>query len=88
MHIVGVSFDTPEANQAWAEDEAFAFELWTDSDKTLAIYYGSVSDESANYAGRITRLLGADGALLLEYDEVGVSTSPQEVLEDCTLLFQ
>lgn len=33
-------------------------------------------------------LLGADGALLLEYTEdISVGTHPAQVLDDCTILF-
>ncbi len=87
MTIVGVSFDSPSANQAWAEEEGYTFDLWTDDDKTLALYYGAARNESTSIPDRITRLLGADGAVLLEYDDVNYSTSPQDVLEDCQALF-
>ncbi len=87
MKIVGVSFDDPATNQAWAEEEGYAYELWTDGDKTLALYYGAAKNERASTPDRITRLLGDDGAVLLEYDDVDYSTSPQDVLEDCQALF-
>ncbi len=87
MQIVGISFDAPEVNQEFAEAEGFAYDLWTDDDKTLALTYGAISSESAAYAGRVTRLLGKDGELLLEYDQVDFGTNPQEVLEDCEQLF-
>ena len=38
-------------------------------------------------ARRVTRLLGADGALLLEYGVGLVLTHPSHVLEDCQKLF-
>ena len=87
MHIVGASFDTPADNQAWAEDEEFAFELWSDDDKTLALYYGSISKDSTSYAGRVTRILDESGVLVDEFDGVNTSTGPQDVLEDCQALF-
>lgn len=87
MKIVGVSFDEPSANQAWAEEEGYLFDLWTDDDKTLALYYGAAESDRATVPERITRLLGGDGAVLLEYDDVNYSTSPQDLLEDCQALF-
>lgn len=84
---MGVSFDEPSANQAWAEEEGYLFDLWTDDDKTLALYYGAAESDRTTVADRITRLLGDDGAVLLEYDDVNYSTSPQDVLEDCQALF-
>ena len=84
---MGVSFDDPDDNQDWAQDEGFAFELWTDSDKTLALYYGSIEQENSWLPGRVTRVLDAEGTLVLEYDDVSISQGPQDVLEDCQVLF-
>lgn len=87
MAIVGVSFDEPEVNQAWAEEEGFAFELWTDDDRTLALTYGAATRPDQAAPSRKTFILDAEGDLVLVYDSVGVSAHPQEVLEDCQLLF-
>lgn len=80
-----MSFDDPSTNQA--EEEGFEYELWTDDDKTLALTYGSIASERVTVPGRITRLLDESGRVLVEYDVVTVSTSPQEVLEDCQLIW-
>jgi peroxiredoxin len=85
--IVGVSFDDPAENQDWAEDEGSEYELWTDDDKTLALTYGSIATDRESSAGRITRLLDDTGKVIVEYDVVSVSTNPQEVLEDCEVIF-
>lgn len=74
-------------NQGWAEEEGFAFELWTDEDKTLALTYGAIASRTAAWPGRVTRILDAEGVLLVEYDEVAVGTHPAQVLEDCQTLF-
>lgn len=87
MAIVGVSFDDYETNEAWAEEEAYLFELWTDDDKTLALAYGAASSASASVASRKTMLLDANGDLLLEYLSVSPSGHAQQVLEDCQTLF-
>lgn len=88
MAIVGVSFDDYETNQAWAEEEEYLFELWTDDDeRTLAVTYGAAASSSAGYANRKTMLIDADGNLLLEYLSVSPSGHAQEVLEDCQALF-
>lgn len=87
MTIVGVSFDSTAANAAFREAEGFRFELWSDTERTLAMYYGAASSPTQATASRVTRLLDATGALLLEYDEVSPATHPQEVLEDCRVLF-
>ena len=84
---MGVSFDSPEKNETWAEDEGFSFDLWTDDDKTLALTYGAVVDDTQSYTIRITRILDTDGDLLVEYDKVAVGTNPADVLEDCQTIF-
>ena len=85
---MGVGLDSPADNLAWSEEEGFPFELWTDSDKTLGITYGALRGQSDNGVERVTMLLDADGALLLEYvDSIVVGTHPGIVLEDCRALF-
>ena len=86
--IVGVGTDTPEKNLAWAEDEGFQFELWSDDDRTLGVTYGALSNARDNSASRVTMLLDADGNLLLSYTEnINVGTHPGIVLEDCQAIF-
>lgn len=82
-----MSFDTPSENQTWAEEEGFLFELWSDEDRELALYYGAASSQTAIAASRITMLLDDTGAQLLEYTGVSVGTHPAEVLADCQALF-
>jgi peroxiredoxin Q/BCP len=87
VQIVGVSFDSPADNQAWAEDEGFQYELWTDESRALALHYGAAFSDTQPYALRVTVLLDANGDLLLEYN-VGadISTHPGRVLEDIETL--
>ena len=88
MTIVGVSFDPPNANAAWAAQESFEFELWTDGDRQLASYYDAVSSPTDPAADRVTKLLDADGTLILEYvQSISVGAHPDEVLADCQALF-
>jgi peroxiredoxin len=82
-----VSFDSPEANEAWAEDEGFSFELWTDESRELAMTYGAASSSSTLYASRVTRVLDAEGVLVLEYAVTTISAHPAQVLDDCKLLW-
>jgi peroxiredoxin len=82
-----VSFDTPAENQAFAEQQGFEYELWSDDDKTLAIYYGAASGPGDSVASRVTKLLDADGTLILEYLTVSPASHPGHVLEDCQDIF-
>ena len=87
MKIIGVSFDQPTKNEAWAIDEGFQFDLWSDLDRTLALYYGAATSASQGSASRVTRILDANGDVVLEYKVSSVGTHPSEVLADCELLF-
>ena len=87
MEIVGASFNAPSDNEAWVIDQEFQYEVWHDDDRTLAVAYGSVDSVFALIPGRVTVLLDTDGTLLLEYPSVDVNVHPQQVLEDCELVF-
>lgn len=82
-----MSFDSPAENQAWAVDEGFTFDLWSDAGRELALFYGAATTPTQGAAARITVILDENGELLLEYPFVAVGTHPQEVLHDCELLF-
>jgi peroxiredoxin len=87
VQIVGAGFNDPGTNQAWAEQEEYLYEIWTDSDRTLATTYGAW-EEGDWSVGRVTVVLGHGGDLLVRYDNnTGQGTHPSEVLEDCRLLF-
>ena len=87
VQIVGVSFNSTSDNSAWANSEGFQFELWTDDDRTLAVYYGAAASVSAWFPNRLTRILDSNGNMILEYNSVDVSTNPYDVLNDCEILF-
>jgi peroxiredoxin Q/BCP len=88
VQIVGVSFANPATNTEWVEQESFNFEVWTDDDKALSLYYGAVNGPSAGAPKRITKLLDEKGTLILEYVEaIQVGTHPAQVLADCQILF-
>ncbi len=88
MQIVGVSFDKASKLQEWAEDEGFQYELWQDDDKSLAVHYGAADSTSAFWADRVSVLLDKNGEVLLEYkDNLSTGSHPQQVLDDCTILF-
>ena len=88
VQIVGVGFNPPEDMQAWAVDQSFTYELWTDTDRTLARTYGAAKRVDQPSPSRITMLLDAEGRLLLEYvGAIDTGTHPGDVLADCEALF-
>ncbi len=82
-----MSFDEPSENLAWAEDEGFQFELWSDTNRELATIYDA--GPTASTADRVTKLLGPSGDLKLEYLQVNftLGTHPQLVLDDIDRLW-
>jgi len=83
-----VTFGSPGANNDWAIEENFQYEVWTDSDKTLAVHYQAADNDQAFVPDRITVLLDGDGDLLLGYFEgLAVGTHPAQVLEDCQAIW-
>jgi peroxiredoxin Q/BCP len=87
VQIIGASFNDPETNDAWAEQEGFQYDLWTDQGRELALYYGAATTPTAGSAKRITLLLDPTGTLVLEYPAVATGTHPGEVYQDCVDLF-
>jgi peroxiredoxin len=84
---VGASFDDPETNLEWAQEEGFQYELWSDLERDLALYYGAATSEGQFAASRLTFLLDAEGDLVLEYSSISTQTHPSEVLQDCQAIF-
>ena len=82
-----MGFADPATNQSWAEDQGYGFELWSDTDRVLALHYGAAESAAATMPSRITRLLDVDGSVLLEYDDVSAFSGPADVLKDCEALF-
>jgi peroxiredoxin len=87
VKIVGVSFDSPEANRAFAEEEGFQYELWSDPERELALHYGAASSASQAWADRVTVLLHTDGSVMLTYPSVNVGIHPGQVLADATAIY-
>jgi peroxiredoxin len=89
VQIVGVSFDETDALAAWAADEGFQYELWQDTDRTLALHFGAVDSSSDWAPDRISVLLDGDGRQILKYSvsAFGIGDHPADVLADCEALF-
>jgi thioredoxin-dependent peroxiredoxin len=87
VDIIGVSFDAPAKNQTFKDNQSFPYELWSDTNKELAKYYGA--NGGLFGAKRVTRILDNDGTLLVEYNNVDATLQAHvsNVLEDCTVIF-
>jgi peroxiredoxin Q/BCP len=61
--ILGVSFDTPSENKAFAEKYGFGYPLLCDTSRAMGLAYGACKDEGAKYAERITYIIDAEGRI-------------------------
>ena len=60
--ILGVSFDTPAENRAFAEKFHFNFPLISDTDRAIGTAYGANADP-AKGAQRVGVIIGPDGKI-------------------------
>ena len=91
MKIVGVGNGDPSTLESWAQQEGYEFEIWKDDNETLMDYYSA--EAFAGYPARVTKLLDAEGKLILEYVDINAFSTdaaaapPAEVLADCEKIF-
>ena len=78
---MGVSYDSPEKNRAFAEKNDQPFLLLSDSEHSLAKAVGATRAVMP-FAKRVSYLVGADGIVLEAYPDVDPKTHAAEVLED------
>lgn len=81
LAILGVSYDTPEANRKFAEKYHLQFLLLSDTDRTLAKATGAAR-AVLPIPKRISYLVGPDGRVIKAYPHVSPSRHAGEVLED------
>jgi peroxiredoxin Q/BCP len=81
IEVLGVSYDKPEKNRAFAEKNSLPFRLLSDRDHELAKSVGAARS-LIPFAKRISYLVGSDGTVLKNYPDVDPKTHAQEVLED------
>jgi peroxiredoxin len=88
VDVIAVSFAEPNENKKWIDDQGYQYEVWTDTERTLASTYGAVTSETQGFPSRVTKIVDADGVLILEYNDASFLRNPQYVLEDCKALFK
>lgn len=82
IKVIGISFDSPEDNAAFAARYQFDFPLLSDSDHSVAIAYGACADLSARYPDRASFLIDEQGRVERVYDQVDPRDHPARVLAD------
>jgi peroxiredoxin Q/BCP len=83
--IVGASFDRPEDNMAFAEENGFPFPLLSDVDREVGARYEtkrSPQEASPEYAKRRTYLIDPEGRIARAYRVTDIPAHTERVLED------
>jgi len=87
--ILGVSYDTPEDNRAFAEREGFPYRLLSDEDRSVSEAYGTRRPDDHPKAvapRRFSYLVDPEGTVRKAYWVQDVTTHPGQVLEDLRAL--
>ncbi len=82
--VLGISFDTPAENKAWADAQGFGFRLLSDQDHAVGRKYGVERDGDDQYAAfplRVSYLLDPDGIVRKTFAVSGVADHATEVLQ-------
>jgi peroxiredoxin Q/BCP len=61
--ILGVSFDSPEEQLAFANKHGYTFRLLSDRGRKIALSYGAAKSVEDKYAARYTYVIGRDGRI-------------------------
>ena len=77
--ILGVSFDTPAENRAFAEKFHFNFPLISDTDRVIGTAYGANADP-AKGAQRVGVIIGPDGKITEWHARVDARAWPAAVV--------
>lgn len=81
--VVGISIDSRESHQKFAEKHQLAFPLLADIDGKTAASYGALTNLLLfKIAKRHTFLIGPDGIIKKIYKNVNVSNHSQQILSD------
>jgi thioredoxin-dependent peroxiredoxin len=81
VEILGVSFDPPDQNKRFAEEEKFPFPLLSD-DGALAVAVGAAESSDQKTAKRVSYLVGPDGKVIRAYGTVNPADHATELLTD------
>jgi peroxiredoxin Q/BCP len=69
-----------DENAAFARRFGFAFPLLCDTTRAVGLAYGACDDPKAEYAKRISYLIGPDGTVIRAFPKVNAAAHPEELL--------
>lgn len=87
--LLGASFDTPEDNKAFSDNNGFPFPLLSDADRTAGRLYETLrapEEPAPEWAKRRTFVIDPEGTIRKVYRVKDSGAHPGEVLEDLLAL--
>jgi peroxiredoxin Q/BCP len=84
VKILGISFDSVEANRKFAEKYNFNFPLLCDIDKSIGLAYGATDSVERDAPRRMSFLIGSDGKIEKVWPKVSAGAHPGDVLTSIT----
>ena len=83
--VVGISFDKPEDNRAFADKNGFPFRFLSDVDRRVGELYETKrapAERNPEYAKRRTYLIDPQGTIVKAYRVSDIPAHPDQVLAD------
>ena len=87
--IIGISFDTPEENKAFADQYNFSFPILSDTEHKVGVAYETKrppDHEWTSVPRRLSFLIDPQGKIAKTYRVKELAAHPDEVLEDLKTL--
>src|SRR5438552_12194951 len=78
--ILGVSFDTVEENNHFAEKFKFPYPLLSDPTRAMGVEYGAADNPQSGNARRIAYIIGPDGKVRNVFPKANTATFAADVL--------
>ena len=82
MRVLGVSFDPPEENKAFAEKFGFPFPLLCDVERQIGLAYGAADSPTDEYARRIAYVIDEEGTVQQAHPKVDPASYPHTQLQE------
>lgn len=80
--VLGISYDTPAENKAFAEKYRLPYPLLSDPGGEIARRYGAWQPDQPAYPRRNTYVIDAEGRLERVFEDVNPKTHPRALLDE------
>ena len=80
--MLGVSFDDPKDNKAFAEKFGFPFPLLCDVERQIGLAYGAADAPTDEYARRIAYVIDEEGKVQQAHPKVDPASYPHTQLQE------